>query len=235
VGFRGLNAFQLGICPRDRGLDRERHARIALAYVYGAASGGWLSEKTSPDLVGAAYTYNAAGQQLSVTDGAGDTTSYAYDALGRQVKLTYPDGTATATGYDGAGNPVTVSRLDSSGATLSATSAAFDGDGNQLSATDALGNPSTFTYDPGGNLTQELQPVSATSGITTSFGYDAAGHQTRYTDGKGSQWWDTYNSWGLQEKRIEPYTTGYTTAADSTFTTAYNADKNPATLTEPGG
>ena len=73
-------------------------------------------------------------------------------------------------------------------------------------------------------VTQEVQPVSATSAITTSFGYDAAGNNTRYTDGNGNQWWDTYNSWGLQEKRIEPYTTGYTTAATSTFTTAYDAD-----------
>src|SRR5690242_7642596 len=135
-------------------------AAYTTQYTYNDASGGgWLSQKTSPDLVGTAYTYNAAGQQLSVTNGVGDTTSYAYDALGRQVKLTYPDGTATATSYDGAGNPVTVSRLDASGTTLSTTSSAYDGDGNQLSATDALGNPSTFTYDPGGNLTQELQPV----------------------------------------------------------------------------
>jgi YD repeat-containing protein len=205
-------------------------------YTYNdATGGGFLSGKTSPDNVSTSYTYNAAGQQLSVTDGAGDTTSYAYDALGRQVKLTYPGGTATATGYDEAGNPVTVSRLDASGTTLSATSAAYDGDGNQLSATDAAGNSSTFTYDPTGMLTQEFQPVSATSGITTSFGYDAAGNQTRYADGNGHPWWDTYNSWGLQESRVEPPTAAYSSPANSTFTTGYDADGNPVTQTEPGG
>ena len=37
-------------------------------------------------------------------------------------------------------------------------------------------------------VSQEVQPVSASSGITTSFGYDAAGNQTRYTDGNGNSW-----------------------------------------------
>ncbi len=48
--------------------------------------------------------------------------------------------------------------------------------------------------------------MSATSAVTTSFGYDAAGNQTLYTDGNGNPWWDTYNSWGLQESRVEPST-----------------------------
>ncbi len=110
--------------------------------------------------------------------------------------------------------PSPSSELDASGTTLSTTSAAYDGEGDQLSATDAAGNSTTFTYDPTGMLTQEVQPVSATSGITTSFGYDAAGNQTRYTDGKGNQWWDTYNSWGLQESRVEPSTSAYTTTRE---------------------
>ena len=84
-------------------------------------------------------------------------------------------------------------------------------------------------------VTQEVQPVFATSGITTSYGYDAAGNQTLYTDGNGSQWWDTYNSWGLQQSRVEPSTAAYTTTANSTFTLAYDADQNPVTETEPGG
>jgi len=63
----------------------------------------------------------------------------------------------------------------------------------------------------------------------------AAASQTLYTDGNGSQWWDTYNSWGLQESRVEPSTAAYTTAADPTFTLAYDADQDPVTETEPGG
>ncbi len=208
-------------------------------YSYGdtdgaGGGGGWLSQVTSPDGVSTSYTYNPAQQKTTVTDGAGDATSYAYDALGEQTKVTYPDGTATATGYDGAGNPVSTTSLSSSGSTLASTAVAYDGEGDQLSSTDAAGNNTTFTYNLAGLVTQEVQPVTATSAISTSFGYDAAGNQTLYTDGKGSQWWDTFNSWGLEESRVEPYTTAYTTAANSTFTTAYDADQRPVTLTEPG-
>jgi len=205
-------------------------------YSYNDATGlGWLSQETTPDGVTTQYAYNPAGEKTSVTNGAGDTTSYSDNSLGEQTKVTYPDGTATATGYDEAGDVTSTTSLDASGNTLATTSAAFDGEGDQLSATDAAGNSTTFTYDPTGLVTQETQPVSATSGITTSFGYDAAGNQTLYTDGNGSQWWDTYNTWGLQQSRIEPPTAAYTTPANSTFTLAYDADQNPVTETEPGG
>ena len=215
-------------------------AAYTTGYFYGdsggpGAGGGWLSRVASPDGVSTSYAYDAVREKTGVTDGAGNTTSYSFDALGQQTKLTYPDGTATATGYDGAGNPVSTASLDASGNTLAGTAAAYDGEGNQLSATDAEGSSTTFTYTAGGLVTQEVQPVTATSAITTSFGYDADGKQTRYADGKGGQWWDTFNSWGLQESRVEPYTTAYTTAATSTFTTAYNADQQPVTLTDPGG
>lgn len=210
-------------------------ANYTTGYTYNDNAGGWLSQETSPDGVNTSYTYNPAGEQVTVTDGAGNTTAYAYDSLGRQTKVTYPDGTATTTGYDGVGNVISTAKLDASGNTLSSTAAAYDGVGDPVSETDAAGNSSTFTYDRTGLLTQETQPVSATSGIVTSFAYDAEGNQTLYTDGNGGQWWDTYNSWGLQESRVEPFTSSYSTAANSTFTTAYDANQNPVTETDPGG
>ena len=104
-----------------------------------------------------------------------------------------------------------------------------------MSATDAAGNSTAFTYDPTGLVTAEVQPVTSSSAVTTSFGYDAAGNQTLYTDGNGNPWQYTYNSWGLQESRIEPATAQYSGAANSVFTTAYDADQNPVTQSEPGG
>lgn len=41
--------------------------------------------------------------------------------------------------------------------------------------------------------------------------------------------------WGLEQSRVEPSTAAYATAANSTFTLAYDADQNPVTETEPGG
>jgi large repetitive protein len=202
---------------------------------YNDVSGGWLSQQTSPDGASTKYSHDPAGEETALTDGAGNTTSHSYDSLGRQVKVANPDGTATVTGYDSAGNATSVQQLNASGSTLTTTSAAYDGDGDKLSATDAKGNSTTFTYDPTGLVTQEAQPVSATSGITTSFGYDATGNQTLYTDGNGNPWWDTYNNWGLRESRVEPATAQYSTAPNLAFTTAYDADGNPVTETEPGG
>jgi RHS repeat-associated protein len=197
--------------------------------------GSWLSSAASPDGSVTKYGYDAAGEETSVTDGAGNTTSYGYDDLGRQTAVTYPDETATDTAYDEAGNVTSVSDLSSGADVLRTESATYDGDGDELSATDFDGDTTSYTYDPTGMLTAEVQPVTASSGITTSFGYDAAGNMTRYTDGDGNDWYYTYNSWGQEESKVEPATSTYTSAADSTDTWAYDADGRPVTETEPGG
>ncbi|HUN33682.1 MAG TPA: LamG-like jellyroll fold domain-containing protein [Trebonia sp.] len=199
-------------------------------------SGAWLSSDTSPDGMVTQYGYDAAGEETSATNGAGDTTSYQYDPAGRQTAVVNPDGTEDTTSYDTAGNVTGTSSLSSvtNGTVLASQSAIYDEDGNMLSSTDALGNTTSFTYDETGNVTSEVQPVSATSAITTSFGYDAAGKQTRYTDGNGNNWITEYNSMGLPETVIEPSTSQYS-GADSTFTTSYDADGNPVSEQEPGG
>ena len=202
-------------------------------YAYG--TGGWLSSSTSPDGVTTSYAYDAAGEPVSVTDGAGNKTSYGYDVAGDRTSVTYPDGTQTTGAFDEAGRQTGSTDLSASGAALRSDSAAYDSDGNLVASTDYRGNTTSYTYDAAGDLTQEAQPVTPTSAITTSFGYDAAGNQTLYTDGNGNQWWTTYNSWNLPESRIEPTTSAYPTAAQSTFTTSYDADGRPVTLTEPGG
>jgi RHS repeat-associated protein len=195
----------------------------------------WLTSVTTPDLVTTSYTHDAAGEQTSVTDGAGDTTSYAYDAAGRLTQTTNPDGTSTTTTYAEAGNPIGTSDYSSDGTLLRSDSATYDADGNQLTATDYDGHTTSFTYNAADELTGEIQPVTATSSVTTAFGYDAAGNQTLYTDGNGNSWWTTYNSWNLPESQIEPETAAAPTAADSTFTTSYNADGSPLEVSEPGG
>jgi RHS repeat-associated protein len=100
---------------------------------------------------------------------------------------------------------------------------------------DPNGNYTTYTYDAAGALAQEVQPVTDTTSITTSFGYDAAGNRTRYTDGRGNNWYTTYNRWGLKETEVEPATTAYSTAASCTTTYAYDADGRLTTQTLPGG
>ena len=208
-------------------------ASYTTSYAYG--TGGWLSSATSPDGVATSYGYDAAGETTSVTDGAGNKTSYGYDAAGDQTSVTYPGGTQTSYSFDGAGRQTGQADLSATGAVLRSESAAYDGDGNPTSSTDFRGDTTTYAYDATGLLTSQTQPVSATSQITTSFGYDGAGNRTLSTDGNGSNWWTTYNSWNLPESRVEPATSAYSSAANSTFTTAYDADGRPVSVTEPGG
>ena len=198
-------------------------------------SGTWPSSATTSDGVTSEYGYDAAGDTTQATDGAGNVTTYAFDALGRQVKTVNPDQTADTVTYDPAGNEIAEASLDKNGNTVSSTSATYNGEGQQLSTTDARGDTTMYTYDAAGDLTAETQPVTASSGIVTSFGYDADGNQTVYTDGNGNQWLTAYNSRNLPQTQVEPSAGSYTSAANTTTTMAYNGDGNITSETEPGG
>ncbi|WP_232241240.1 LamG-like jellyroll fold domain-containing protein [Kutzneria sp. 744] len=201
----------------------------------GSPGGAFLAATTTANGARTGYGYDALGERTSVTDAAGNTTHTAFDFLGRKTSVTLADGSSTATTYDTAGNPISVAQKDSAGNVLVTTSATYDNNGSQLSSTDPSGNTTRFTHDATGAVMQEVQPVSATSSITTSFGYDPAGNRTRFTDGRGNATTYTYNPWNLKESVIEPTTATYTSTADSTFTTAYDADGEPVTQTQPGG
>ncbi|REH51886.1 RHS repeat-associated protein [Kutzneria buriramensis] len=201
----------------------------------GSPGNAFLASTTTQSGANTQYGYDALGEKTSITDPAGNITRSSYDFLGRKTSTTLADGSSTATTYDTSGNPVSVAQKDPSGAVLATSSATFDDNGFQLSTTDALGHTSRFTHDATGAVTQEVQPTSATSSITTSFGYDTAGNRTRFTDGRGNATIYTYTPWNLKESVIEPTTATYSTAADSTFTTAYDADGEPVSQTQPGG
>jgi RHS repeat-associated protein len=197
--------------------------------------GGNLASVTSPDGATTSYTYDWAGRKIATTDPAGNTTSYGYTFLGDPSTTTNPDGTRTELQYDANQQVTDAYTYDHTGAVLTHAKSQYDAVGNLVSSTDPNGNTSTFTYDSTGALTQQIQPVSSTSSITTSFGYDPAGHRTRYTDGRGTNWYSTYNSWGMKETDVEPATTAYSSAADSTMTYAYDAAGRLNTQTLPGG
>ncbi|HEY0806199.1 MAG TPA: RHS repeat-associated core domain-containing protein, partial [Pseudonocardiaceae bacterium] len=197
--------------------------------------GAFLASTTTQNGTVTKYGHDALGELNSVTDGAGNVTSYNYNFLCDRIYTGMPDGTSASTTYDASQNPLTVTQSDVGGTTLTTMSATYDGNGNKLTATDPRGNTTTFAYDAMGKLSQEVQPVTATSSISTSFGYDAAGNRTRMTDGRGNNWTYTYNSWNLAESTIEPAAANYTAQADRTFTTAYDAAGHPVSQTQPSG
>ncbi|MFJ9779914.1 LamG-like jellyroll fold domain-containing protein [Amycolatopsis sp. NPDC101161] len=197
--------------------------------------GANLASTKTPTGATTSYGYNALGETTSVTDAAGNTTRYGYSYLGEKATVTAADNTSTATAYDQSSRPVQVTRKDAAGAVLQQTSAVYDAGGRLTSSVDGRGTARTFTYDAANRLASEIQPVSATSSITTTFGYDAAGNRTRFTDGRGNPTITRYNSWNLPDALVEPATAAYTADADRTFTSVYDAAGRPVTQTQPGG
>ncbi|MGI5518426.1 LamG-like jellyroll fold domain-containing protein [Streptomyces sp. CA-106131] len=209
------------------------------------APGSLLSSSVSPTGVTTSFTYNAAGEQTKVVDGANNATQYAYDLDGRPTKVTNPDNTYATTTYDTFGNAVGTAEYDSTGMLRRTTSAQYDPAGNLTASTDGNGHTTTFTVDPTGMVTKEVQPVAAGQSITTSFGYDAAGNRTRFTDGNGydssgnpvtgHDWLTTYNPWNLPQAQIEPSTPTYPAVADRTYTSVYDANARVTQQLSPGG
>jgi RHS repeat-associated protein len=208
-------------------------AAYTTSYTYDDA-GNPVSE-TSPTGVVTSATYNAVGEETSSTDGAGNTTDYAYNLDGDLVKTTLPDGTATTATYDLAGRETGQANLNSSGGTIRSESATYTPDGQVATATDYRGYTSSYNYDATGMLTSEVQPVSSTQSITTSYGYDLDGNETAFTDGNGNTTYATYNSLGLPQTITEPSTTAYSSAADTQTTDIYDADGDLVTQDQPGG
>lgn len=205
----------------------------------GASSPTTLNGTTS-------YTYDAAGDVLTVTDPLGTmttatydadgraltvknalngkqvvyptgsqhsingTTLNVYDALGRLTQVTDPAGRVTRYSYDH-GQDVTAVAVDPTGLNLQEkrsydtagrlatdtdphggiTSYAYDANGHLLTVQVPLGEQSSSTYDPLGNvLTQTVDPLpqGQTTGhanIVTQYVYDAANRQTSVTQDPG--------------------------------------------------
>jgi RHS repeat-associated protein len=142
------------------------------------------------------YTYDAAGNRLTVSDPNAHTTSFTYDTLSRVATKTEPLGGAWTYSYDLAGNKT--SQTDPKGQTVQYQYDAL----NRLKTVTFPGGTVTFTYDANGNRTQMVDAAGTTTyaydelnrlvSVTDPFGkvlqydYDAGGNRTRltYPDGK---------------------------------------------------
>ncbi|MFF5110016.1 polymorphic toxin-type HINT domain-containing protein [Streptosporangium sp. NPDC000509] len=211
------------------------------ALTYDTASN--LTKRVAPGNKTTTYTVNAAGEVTATIAPATPTTSApasrtttaAYDLMGRQTKVTDALGNATEVTYDLAGRKTSAKDLSGTGTVLRTVGFGYDPAGNPTSTTSAEGHTTQRTFDAAGRLTSLIEPVSATSSITSTFGYDASGARTRTTDGRNNATWTTYNTLGLVESVIEPATTPHPGAADRTWTNLYDASGNATATLQPGG
>ncbi len=89
-----------------------------------------------------ASSYNADGRLTSQSDALGYPTTYTYDHVGNQLTVTDQNGNTTTTVYDSMNRVIeTIAPL---GVTVSYT---YDKSGNQQTVTDALGHTTTTLYD----------------------------------------------------------------------------------------
>ncbi|MDO4584599.1 MAG: LamG-like jellyroll fold domain-containing protein [Planctomycetia bacterium] len=108
-----------------------------------------------------AYTYDASGQLLSLTDSVGNTTSYAYNYLGLVTSET--------------------------NATLATRHFTYDALGRLVSKTDRNARTTTYTYDPLGRLTSEKWLSAADTILKTfTYTYDSVGNLLTANDATSS-------------------------------------------------
>ncbi len=140
-----------------------------------------------------AYTYDNAGDRLTMTEAGVGTTTYQYDDLHRVVQEVSPTGWTTSYTYDTVGNRLTKTSgsltityyHDADDRLYKETLGPFeflyfyDNNGNLVAEYDELMNPTNYEYDYENRLTKIIYP----QGETCTFAYGPTGERV-----KGS-WW----------------------------------------------
>jgi RHS repeat-associated protein len=156
-------------------------------------------------------TYDARGNNLSVTDETNATVHYSYDAADRMTSLSDALGRTWQVGYDAAGSTVSATDPSAASARFSWTAAGrlagttdplgrqvsytHDADGRVTAVTDAQGGVTQFAYDQDGRRIAEITPA----GLRTSYAYDAAGRVSAVTDPRG---WITRTRYDASGRRV---------------------------------
>ncbi|MFF2901985.1 DUF6531 domain-containing protein [Streptomyces sp. NPDC057966] len=185
-----------------------RSAPTALGYkeswTYDAA--GNITSHTDGRTNKTTYTYNTSNQLITTTDPTGGKAGYTYTTLGAVATVTTPRGKVTTYGYDAAGN--------------------------RTSVTAPLGEKTTFTYDKAGRIASKTDPRGNVTGAdpatyTTSYVYDGRGLLSSATDPLGRTTTYTYNG-------AEQLTSAENPAGDTTTYTYDDAGRLTRTTDAAG-
>jgi RHS repeat-associated protein len=163
---------------------------LTTAYSYDAA--GNLVTVSLPDGSAITRTYDAAHRLVGITDLLKQNLSFTLDAHGDRTKTTLTDGGGTirrswTDSFD------ELARLSQhNGAASQATALTYDDHGNRIGVVDPLGRITTRTFDALNRLTKVIDPLKG----TTSFTYNSQNRITAITDPNGSTTNYTYDGFG---------------------------------------
>ncbi|MDP2787524.1 MAG: DUF6531 domain-containing protein, partial [Pseudomonadota bacterium] len=178
---------------------------------------GRLTKITDADNGETVFTYDLAGNRLSVKDAENKTWSFAYDDLGRLASETDHSAKTLAYKPDEAGNVYEkTNRLNE------VTRFSYD-PGNRLTRVDYLkdGTAETYGYDPAGN-----RNAAANANVGYAFDWDRLNRLTAKTDSRGRSLSFSYDQVGnvLTKTTYQGSTTSYTYNAANRLVMLRNPD-----------
>ena len=163
------------------------------------------------------FSYDKAGNLISIIDNQGRSTQITYDLMNREIKRTERDGSVTRQFYDSDGQLIKVIRpkeyaragengkgvqytYDAQGRVLTVIRAdgiiqesnTYDIEGNLIHTQDATGNGIDMEYDLGGRRTK----IATKGKASQRYLYDAFGNITGITDGEGNHTKYILDKWG---------------------------------------
>ena len=176
---------------------------------------------TSAGLLTTTYTYDPAGNLVTVTQPDGSAVTNTFDAAHRLTAVTDLSNQSIRYTLDALGNRTRTETLDAGGTRQRTRGASFDALGRLVRQTGGAGQTTTHAYDSNGNrvsvtdplsrvTTQEFDALNRAVRITdsargmTNVVYDAQGRPVSVTDPKGSATTYVYNGFGERIQRISP-------------------------------
>ena len=129
------------------------------------------------------FTYDPNGNQATVTDGLGHTTSYFYDEENRLVKTVFPAAAGESPGI---------------------RQTFYDGLGRRIREEDESGTATEYVYDFRGLLQAVKLAVDSASPTVTQFRYDTLGNLITQEDAEKRVTHFEYDALGRRVKRILP-------------------------------
>jgi len=141
----------------------------------GANSLGLPKTLNSPDTGNTAYTTNAAGQILTVTDARGKVATYTYDTVGRLKTISYSSGVGSTFTYD-TGGAQNVGKLVNVTDESGSTAFAYDAAERPQSQTKVINGQSfttTYTWGDSGPSLNQIVSITYPSGNQVVYTYGA--------------------------------------------------------------